>query len=72
MAAPFFSVGVSGDHLSWDQMESYAEMLQRTLGLPRPTNLSAGTSTEPSESVFNAETVSFVDLLVFRFWVFEL
>jgi len=38
MAAPFFSVAVSGDHLSWDQMESDAEMLQRTLRLPRPTN----------------------------------
>ncbi len=32
----FLQCGVSGDHLSWDQMESYAEMLQRTLGLRAP------------------------------------
>src|SRR5262249_47339924 len=32
----FLQCGVSGDHLSWDQMESDAEMLQRTFGLGAP------------------------------------
>src|SRR5712671_7326288 len=32
----FLQCGVSGDHLSWDQMESDAEMLQRTLRLSAP------------------------------------
>src|SRR5215831_12349955 len=32
----FLQCGVSGDHLSWDQMKSDTEMLQRTFGLGAP------------------------------------